>query len=294
MSVKLLGKFNAFEIVVYEMLGVNLFRKGILFLEKIKHHKDNKYNENYHPKKIAVSSFVSFSGYLMYNSMFHISSILLIAIYFAITWSLQIGNLWMNIFMCFAIFFNLYCIMLQRYIYLKIRVYLDRASTRRNKRIQFATSKLLSFLKKKDGDEILEEYGLLQRVVLSMTTGSDCVFGSDCAETLNRLAIAAEHAGAIALPTRKANIDDVSINQMLAKLTCQTELVGKIEQRVANLQRFLGRSKNGNVLFGYSIITEDSKCEEAFCRLFPVMSREKVEFTAVVLLTAYQKTGMVK
>lgn len=293
MDKKSLCKLNKIELRTYELLGVKLFRRAILLFERIKHHKDGGQNENYHLKGRSISSLRSFSGYLLYNTMFHIVSILMTIFYFAIARSFHLNYLWIDIFMCAIVIFNLYCIMLQRYNFLKIKSYISKVDKKRDKRIQTALNKLSPFLAEKDNDEFYSEYALIHKLFNSMVTGAECVLGADCAEALNRLATVAERAEAISPQKVRANINDASMCQSLSDMACQTHLIGRIERRVSILQKCLKRPVTSNVLFGYSIITEDSKCEEAFCRLFPAKSREKMEFTITVLLVAYQQKGLV-
>ena len=294
MNKKSLGKFNRIELRIYETLGVKLFRKVILLFEKIKHHKDGGQNVNYHLRGASINALNSFSGYLLYNTMFHIVSMLFVLLYFIITRSMQYDYLWIDIIMYVTVAFNLYCIMLQRYIHLKIKSHICKMVTKREQRIQTASDKLSSFLEKKNDDEFLEEYNIIQKIALSMDTGAECTLGTECTEALDRLAVATERVEVAILPRARVKINDVSLHQVLSNVANQTHLIGRVEQRVSKLQRFLKRPITNNVLFGYSIITEDSKCEAAFCRLFPVRNREKMEFTIAVLLTAYQQKGLVK
>lgn len=294
MSKKSLGKFNRMELRIYELLGIKLFRKAILLFERIKHRKDGGQNENYHLRGVSASSLNSFSGYLLYNSMLHIVSMLFVLVYFVITWSLQLDYIWIDILMYVVAAFNLYCIMLQRYIYLKIKSHISRTAIMRDQRIQATLNRLSSFLDEKGDDEFLEEYALIQKIFHSMVTGADCVLSSDCAKVLDRLVIVAERAGTNGSPKVRVNTNDVALHQILSNVSSQTCLIGRVERRVSNLQNLLKRPRTSNVLFGYSIITEDSKCEAAFCRLFPARNREKMEFTIVALLTAYQQKGLVK
>ena len=78
-------KNNIAEIRLYELLGVRLLRKAILWLEYIKHIKNGRKNENYHPCDMSTSTLRRFSGYLIYNATFHIISLILVVTYFAIT-----------------------------------------------------------------------------------------------------------------------------------------------------------------------------------------------------------------
>lgn len=289
MRMEPLCKVNRMELHVYEILGIKLFRRIILRFERIRHRKDCNQNENYHPKSISASSFVRFSGYLFYNATLHIVSILLSAVYFAITWSLQFNHLWLDVPMYILVAFNLYCIMLQRYIYLRLKFHVNRAAAKRENRIQVVLNRLSPFLDEKESSEFLEEYHLLQKLSHSIVTGNDCVLGADCTETLNRLATAAEYAEVISPRKETARRKDAPFHQGLSGFTGRTRLIGQTERWVSSLQNILKRPAAGNVLFGYSMITETPECEEAFCRLFPIRTREKVEFTIAALLAAYQQ-----
>lgn len=72
-----LKKKNITEMRMYELLGIKWFRKNILLFERIKHAKNGGKNENYHPQDTSCTTLQRFSGYLIYNSIFHIVSLLL-------------------------------------------------------------------------------------------------------------------------------------------------------------------------------------------------------------------------
>lgn len=294
MSKSTLGKLNRMELRVYEILGIKLFRRVVLLFENIKHSKDGSRNENYHPQNTSVNSLESFSGYLLYNAMLHIVSILLAIVYFAVGLSLRFNYLWADILMYCIVVFNLYCIMLQRYIYLKMKFYMNRAIAKREHRIQIALNNISSFIDEKESNEFREEYDLIQKIFHSISTGNDCVLGADCTETLNRLAIVAERTKANIPQRVKTEVKEETVHRILSGVTGRTKLVGRVERMTSDLQKILKRPETSNVQFGYSFITETPKCEEAFCRLFPIRTRDKVEFTIVILLTAYQQKGPAK
>ena len=56
------------EVKIYRLLGVDYFRKVILWFEKTKNQKKNKKNENYHPAAMDVISLEKHSGFLLYNA----------------------------------------------------------------------------------------------------------------------------------------------------------------------------------------------------------------------------------
>ncbi|MGN1249500.1 MAG: hypothetical protein ACI4XW_05415 [Candidatus Spyradocola sp.] len=289
-----LGRFERIELHFYEMLGLKQFRRAILLFEKIRRRKDGSLNVNYHLSGTSASALTSFSGYLLYNTTFHIASLLLVLVYFAVTGCLQLNHLWLDMIMYADAVFNLYCIMLQRYVYLRIQSQASRAAALRERRIQAASGRISPLLEGKGEAELLEEYDLIQRLLHSMETGADCVLDADCADALERLAIAAERAGTANPPRASASIHDASLSQILSNTAGRTRLTGRVPQRVSRLQKLLRRPAARNVLFGYCMITESAKCEEAFCRLFPRRSRDQMEFTTAALLAAYQQKGLAK
>lgn len=287
------SKLNRIELRVYELLGIRLFRKAILLFEKIRHLRDGDRNENYHPKNTSLTTIESFSGYLVYNFLFHIVSIALVIVYFAITIAMQVHYLGIDIVMYIVVVFDLYCLILQRYIYLKFKLHSTKAREKRDTQLQKIIKKIRPLLDEKDIVELQEEYELLLRFHESQLTGADCVLDSCSSECLKRLSVIAEQCQVVRTksPTMRGEIG-ATFGERLSLL--EPRLYSDAEKRVSNLQTFLGVDKLRNVSFGYSFITEDSNCEASLCALFPNMSRESVEFTILCLLTAYEQKGLVK
>lgn len=112
-------KSQKIETKVYELLGVKLFRKATFKLEKIVHKKDKGKNTNYHIQKNEVNSLGEFKKYLYYNGTIHTSNLvrgvpLLILMLLLNLKTLSIIGLsaWL--------LKDAYCIMLQRYNWIKL------------------------------------------------------------------------------------------------------------------------------------------------------------------------------
>ena len=97
-------------------------------IEALKHRKDGKRNANYHLKGMSVSSLRDYFGHIRHNTIRHLESLAVVALYFVVT--RLSGNIWLiaDIAMYALIVFNLYCIMLQRYTYIRIQKLLERKS----------------------------------------------------------------------------------------------------------------------------------------------------------------------
>lgn len=289
----ILSKSNKIELYSYEFLGVRVFRKAILSFEKIKHLQDGKRNENYHPKNSSLSAMESFSGYLIYNSLFHIVAILLVIVYSIIAVSLQFRYTLIDIVMCTTVAFNLYCIMLQRYIYLKIKIYIAKAKIRRSNKIKECLKTTRFIFGDKDDKDLKEEFALLKKIQICLCNGEDCFLAKDCAEVLSRLAVLAENVKTNDYNREKMWKEKSPLNQMLSMLGGQTLLNSRIEKQVSCIQKLLRVEETRNIAFGLCIITEDSNCEAAFRKVFPDTTRDEFEFVLIFLLDLYKQRGLV-
>lgn len=123
------------ECKIYEFLGVKYFKKLTFKLEKIIHRKDKGTNINYHVKNtFSKESVNSFKKYLYYNGFIHAKN-------FIIGFLMILGYLilGMNPLLIFStgvlIVKDAYCLMLQRYNYLKLNEFEKKLDLREEKKI---------------------------------------------------------------------------------------------------------------------------------------------------------------
>lgn len=123
------------EYKIYEFLGVKYFKKLTFKLEKIIHRKDKGTNINYHVKNtFSKESVNSFKKYLYYNGFIHAKN-------FIIGFLMILGYLilGMNPLLIFStgvlIVKDAYCLMLQRYNYLKLNEFEKKLDLREEKKI---------------------------------------------------------------------------------------------------------------------------------------------------------------
>lgn len=111
------------EMKLYEFLGVKIFQKMVFGLEKIVHRKDGGTNENYHFRGERTKSSVAddFTKYLFYNGSIHVKNCVFISCWFLV--KILILHSWNfgSWIMLILLIKDLYCVMLQRYNYLRIR-----------------------------------------------------------------------------------------------------------------------------------------------------------------------------
>lgn len=280
------------ESKVYEILGVKQFRKLVLSFEAIKHRKDGLLNENYHIKGNALHSLESFSGYLVFNALFHVASLMLATAYYVIKFLFHAHYEWIDIPMFILVIVNLYCIMLQRYIYVKISLHINKANKKKEHQLIKALNNISSILNNKSSHELIEEYEMILKLNQCKETGGDCFIADEYAETLERLASLVSSANIYFPHDAKESIDYLSIGQLIANASNRSNTIGTIERQVSRLQCFFRREKKNNVLFNYSFITESARCDTALCHLFPVKTRKMVDWTITILTEAYKQKGL--
>ena len=135
-----LNKKGNVELKIYEILGVKIFRFLVFKLEKIIHHKDKMQNINYHVKRINVDEFESFKKYLYYNGFIHVRN--LIFLFVILLLSLNFTNPIFLVILILEFIKNTYCVMLQRYNYIRInqsiqrkKEFISRKNQKRNENI---------------------------------------------------------------------------------------------------------------------------------------------------------------
>ena len=136
-------KINELEIKLYEMIGVRFFQSLVFSLERFIHRRDRGFNQNYHFSKNDKTTMVGFHKYLFYNAAIHVRNIFIIIFIFVVKYILK-RLYWIDILLILLLLKDLYCVMLQRYNYLRIQKVNELNQQRREKRIN---QKYKQFLK---------------------------------------------------------------------------------------------------------------------------------------------------
>lgn len=124
------------ESKIYEFLGIKLFKKAVFKLEKIIHKKDGKKNINYHIKNsINKQSVDDFKKYLYYNGTIHIRNLLFDIPAVILTIVSKFNPLIITIIFLWLIK-DVYCIMLQRYNWIKIKYLEKKLEVREERRVE--------------------------------------------------------------------------------------------------------------------------------------------------------------
>lgn len=114
-------KSESAEILFYKFVGVLFYKKIVLKYEELLHMKHGYRLTNYHPEKMTTEGIKNFYWKLAYNCVLHIISIVISLMYFVVGYIGNIIILPVNIIVLIVIIFNIYCIFLQRYTYLRMQ-----------------------------------------------------------------------------------------------------------------------------------------------------------------------------
>jgi len=274
---------------LYEFFGILFFRKLALRLESFRHRNDNSRNVNYHLRSSGISSVKSFTGYLLYNAVCHVISLAFVVVYFAITGIFGARYIVLDISMCVLLLINLYCIMLQRYTYIKTRGFVEKLVNTKNKRMVGRIERLLQKIEHREYSELQKEFLLIEKIRESIHNGTECVIKECDAAILRDISKYAKDIFAVNNHKKRGDDNEISLETAVLSIPKQPMVINKVTRRAAKLQRIFRFDNSSNVLFEFSIITETGDCENAYRTLVQDMSRDSVEFIFDVLFGAYNK-----
>lgn len=272
------------EIKIYSLLGISKFRNVVLWLEKLRHHKDGGKLENYHPHDVNCSTLRRFSGYLIYNSLFHVISLMLIAIYFATTRIVAIENIVIDVVMVVVVVLDVYCLMLQRYIYLR---FLQHINKKQQIFLNTKTDKIadiMECLRNKSAKDINNEKEFLEDLKAKILSGSDVLLADDSEEVLWNIC---EVLNRKPKDSNGKRHYDISFSDLISELPKKTNVISFKKRCVSRLQRFLRFSEKDNVMYGVCVVTGNPNIETAYKRIFPQPSLDSILETTDMLLDAY-------
>lgn len=181
---------------IYQGLGVKGFKRLALLLEKYLHRENGGWNENYHPQELTQKGMREYIWYLKCNSLTHCISLAALAVFCIIV---HIKDLWGPLPILFIVLlsiFNVYCIALQRYNYLKMVRFSKARKEAEEKKFSHACARI-----RKSAEEILrsEDYEkdllFLSRVEKVFLEGEECVVDEKDMPSMERFCGYLEESG---------------------------------------------------------------------------------------------------
>lgn len=140
------------ESKIYEFLGVKYFKQLTFKLEKLIHKKDKEQNKNYHLMGNGIEAIENFRKYLYYNGFIHVKNSIALIIGLTV-FVLTTGFNYYLIPFILLLIKDLYCVMLQRYNWIKLNEYKEKLEQRENRKVMKEANKI----KEKDFSYNLEQ-----------------------------------------------------------------------------------------------------------------------------------------
>lgn len=130
------------ELKIYKALGVKYFRNLAFKLEKLIHIKDKKKNINYHINDCKdLVSIDKFKKYLYYNGFIHVKNLIFGSVGLALMIILN-ASVIPVIALSTLLLKDAYCVMLQRYNWIRITRHEEKLKARERKRIDKVKSNI--------------------------------------------------------------------------------------------------------------------------------------------------------
>ena len=265
------------EIFLYQMLGIRCFQKLVFRLEKWRRRKDGGQNSNYHLYGMRYDRISRHFAFLTYNALIHLTGLAACAVLLSARrlsgrpWNLTD---WLILVAAVA---NIYCLMLQRYNFLRLCAYRSSYMAARQARIQRRAAALFSAMPPEyetETDLLREDLDWLEKLRAAISTDRDFIIEEVDACRMKRLAAWADSAGLL----KKTSKGRAGTSEKLKKQKSfhpGSSLYSGTEHRVDNLQ-FLLRKRKNSILAPYSIVTAGAESERTFSELFPIDTSENI------------------
>jgi len=278
-----MSPLNEVEWRLYHLLGVEAFRKVVLWIERAKHYKDKGRNVNYHLSGFDVISLEKFNGFFLYNTFLHCVSLIFCVIYLILAVAFGIHNRMMDMFMVLLSIVNVYCIMLQRANYLKMKKHCYNYYQRFYAKVSLCKEELLKIICIGKPQEIQADYALICRLREAYLGKCDCILGASDIESMKRLY---RCTGTFIPQTKMLKKRMLPEEGLLEKCSTVAGPYSALQKRVDWLQGIFGVTRR-KMLGQTSVVTENASCEKLYKQLFPGDTVEGLVFVCCVLYEVY-------
>lgn len=267
------------EVKIYRLLGVDYFRKVILWFEKTKNRKKNRKNENYHPAAMDVISLEKHNGFLLYNAFLHSVSMFFVIVYCILALAFGLHNLIIDVIMVVISLLNIYCIILQRTNYLKVREYFCRYYNRLFKKLAYFDNEIMRQVYANEPSLLLSDYKVICNLKEAFDGKKDCYIGSADIDNLKRIQKCVEPLLQRKNSGRTNAVSDGRLLEMCSSIKGPYTI---LQRRADYLQRMF-RVSGRKLLDRTAIITEEAECELIYKKIVPEDTVSNYCFAFVLL-----------
>lgn len=157
-------------------------------LENLIHRKDKGRNTNYHIAAFDSYEVDGFIKYLFYNGAIHVRNIIFLTLLFLVRYLVFKWVSPFDIVLWLLFIKDCYCVMLQRYNYLRIKICNERLTEKREQRIEKRAQKILANAQGTvDIEQAKADLEFVRQFGKSLSERDCVVISEKDIETLNRL-----------------------------------------------------------------------------------------------------------
>lgn len=180
-------KINKIELRIYEIVGIRYFQKMVFALEKFIHRNDGGRNQNYHFTSNSIAPVDQFTKFLFFNGSIHVRNIIFFMLYCIIKccfWRFAFYDVFLLI-LCIK---DIYCVLLQRYNYLRMIKLSNNIRKQRDMRVNRKANQLLTIFKQKyDISCVEKDLEFVRNLKLAIINKSEIVLNVEDEIILQRL-----------------------------------------------------------------------------------------------------------
>ncbi|MCD7822669.1 MAG: hypothetical protein LUG86_01415 [Oscillospiraceae bacterium] len=266
---------------MYRLLGVNRFQRLVLTIERIKHHRVGGHNENYHPDGMSIFSLERFRSFLVYNAFLHSVSLLFAISGLILSAFLGHYRVALCVFSVLLLVANLYCIMLQRTNFLRLRKRFNRCYKRVLSNQDVLDKEAMRKLYLSNPEKLRQDFEVIERIKRALDSESDCFLTDADTESLRRI------SGFVSIKPAAAGHRKEASTEILDQCAAARPYT-VLQKRADSVQRLL-RIPGRTALDHPAIITENRECEEFYRRIIPSDSPDCLLTIRFTLAEAYSK-----
>lgn len=254
------------ELRLYRALGVKRLR-DLLFTRE-RRWRGERGNVNYHLSGPGLEDARTYMGYVLYHCLLHTLSLLLAITAMLLLPGNRAGHRLTMIFLVLLCLGNLWCLMLQRYTYLRLRRVCSRTRERRRRALSPASPDLVRALSAGERETALR---LGRWMARELSTGRSVPLGERELPALEIL------ADLVTGPEERWAPEGTEL--------APEGPYGPVERRAAQLLRLTGSGVRTGWL---AVMTEDERTERAFRRLAGTGRLEELEARLALLIAGLE------
>lgn len=278
------------ELTIYQWLGVYVFRRLVCWLdEKCTFH--NVYRRNYHIDTNGILSVEKFCAYLFYNVILHIGSVFTILLFFLLCIIFDIQVPVLTVCMVILLVLNLYCILLQRMHYIRIKNFCVRYYQRRNQIISRGKEVLLRRINTYTESQIRNDYDLTQKICFCIKNGEFYSFTDEDIVSLRRIKeslseLRDTHLCRNFRRNKKSKL--LSMQEVVNRAMKKRYIYTYIDEIDEKIVKFFKVKYAKSFFFDIGMVTLSKECEDAYRSVFPTDSAENTLLILELLLQTYR------